>query len=112
MVLITPPGQRRRHMITVAPTSMLHERMALTRREALAHLSALLATPFVRWPERLIDPLAGTIAEYQAGRVRRDWTAAEVTAQSLERCSAWNATLHAVDQLSAGALDDARASDA
>ena len=89
-----------------------NERMSLTRREALARLSALLAIPLVRWPERLADPLAGTIVEYQAGRARRDWTAAEVTARALERCTAWNATLHAIDQLSGTALDEARASDA
>ena len=86
--------------------------MSLTRREALARLSALLAIPLVRWPERLADPLAGTIIEYQAGRARRDWSAAEVTSAALERCAAWNGTLHAVDQLSTTALDDARASDA
>jgi aspartyl-tRNA(Asn)/glutamyl-tRNA(Gln) amidotransferase subunit A len=86
--------------------------MSLTRRDALARLSALLAIPLVRWPERLADPLAGTIADYQAGRARRDWTAAEVTARAFERCSEWNGTLHAVDRLSNTALDEARASDA
>ncbi|MEP6622423.1 MAG: amidase [bacterium] len=85
--------------------------MTLTRREALVRLSALLAVPLIRWPERLADPLAGTVVEYQAGRVRGDWTAAEVTARALDRCNKWNATLHAVDQLSATALADARASD-
>ena len=86
--------------------------MSLTRRDALARLSALLAIPLVRWPERLADPLAGTIVEYQAGRARRDWTAVDVTTSALERCAAWNGTLHAIDQLSTTALDEARASDA
>ena len=86
--------------------------LTLTRREALARLSALLAIPLVRWPERLADPLVGTIVEYQAGRARRDWTAVEVTTRALERCTAWNGTLHAIDQLSSTALDEARASDA
>ena len=86
--------------------------MSLTRREALVRLSALLGAPFIRWPERLADPLAGTIIEYQAGRARRDWTAAEVTSAALARCTAWNGTLHAIDQLSSTALADARASDA
>ncbi|MEO5818490.1 MAG: amidase [Gemmatimonadaceae bacterium] len=86
--------------------------MSLTRREALAHLSALLAVPLVRWPERLADPLAGTIAEFQAGRVRRDWTSVEVTKRALDRCSALNGSLYLLDQLSTTALDDARASDA
>jgi aspartyl-tRNA(Asn)/glutamyl-tRNA(Gln) amidotransferase subunit A len=85
--------------------------MTLSRREAIRELSALLAVPLVRWPLRIADPLAGTIVEYQAGRVRRDWTAAEVTKQALDRCSAWNATLHAIDELSATAMDDARSSD-
>jgi aspartyl-tRNA(Asn)/glutamyl-tRNA(Gln) amidotransferase subunit A len=86
--------------------------MSLSRREALAELSALFALPFIRWPERLSDPLAGTIVEYQAGRARRDWTAAQVTKEAIDRAHAWNGTLHAIDQLSAGAVDDARASDA
>ncbi|HEY8309648.1 MAG TPA: amidase family protein, partial [Gemmatimonadaceae bacterium] len=93
--------------------------MPPTRREALAQLSALFAIPFLRWPEHflgaftssLTDPLAGTIAEYQAGRLRGNWTALEVTRQALDRCSSWNDTLHAIDQLSHTALDDARASD-
>ena len=86
--------------------------MPLTRREALARLSALLAVPMIRWPERLADPLTGTIVDYQAGRIRRDWTAAEVAKRALDRASALNGTLHLMDQLSATALDDARASDA
>ena len=86
--------------------------MPITRREALRDLSALFAVPFVRWPERLADPLAGTIVEYQAGRARGDWTAAQVTKQALDRSHAWNGTLHAIDVLSATAMDEARASDA
>ncbi|MDQ2665716.1 MAG: amidase [Gemmatimonadota bacterium] len=86
--------------------------MQLTRREALARLSALLAVPMLRWPARLADPLTGTIVDYQAGRVRRDWTAAEVTQRALERGEALNGALHLIDELSATALDDARASDA
>ncbi|MEO8333966.1 MAG: amidase [bacterium] len=85
--------------------------MTLTRRDALVRLSALLAVPLVRWPERLADPLAGTIVEFQAGRLRRDWTSLEVTRHALDRCMALNGSLHLLDQLSATALDDARASD-
>ena len=84
----------------------------ISRREALRELGALFAIPFIRWPERLSDPLAGTIIEYQAGRARGDWTAAQVIQEALDRCNAWNGTLHAVDQLSATALDEARESDA
>jgi Asp-tRNA(Asn)/Glu-tRNA(Gln) amidotransferase A subunit family amidase len=86
--------------------------MPLSRREALRELSALFAIPFVRWPARFADPLAGTIVEYQAGRARRDWTAAEVTKQALDRANMWNGALHAIDLLSSTAMDDARASDA
>ncbi len=85
--------------------------MSPTRREALVELSALLAIPLIRWPARLADPLAGTIAEYQAGRARGDWSAAEVTKQALDRCNALNGWLRAIDELSPTAMDDARASD-
>ena len=85
--------------------------MSLSRRDALRELSALFAIPFVRWPERLADPLAGTIVEYQAGRVRGDWSAADVTKQALDRIGAWNHTLRAIDQVCATAMDEARASD-
>lgn len=84
----------------------------ISRREALRELSALFAIPLIRWPERLADPLAGTIAEYQAGRARRDWTAVEVTRRALESARTWGATLRAIDELSKTALDDAAASDA
>ncbi len=87
-------------------------RMSPTRRDALAQLSALLAMPLLQWPELIADPLAGTIAEYQAGRVRGAWTAVEVTARAIERCSQANATLRAIDLLSPTALDEARTSDA
>jgi aspartyl-tRNA(Asn)/glutamyl-tRNA(Gln) amidotransferase subunit A len=86
--------------------------MSPTRREALVELSALLAIPLVRWPERLADPLTGSIADYQAGRARRDWSAAEVTKQAIDRANAWNGWLRAIDELSPVAMDDARASDA
>jgi len=85
--------------------------MRVSRREALRDLSALLAIPLVRWPALVADPLAGTIVEYQAGRARHAWTAAEITQQALDRCSSWNATLHAIDEVAATAMDDARASD-
>src|SRR5437773_9654102 len=84
----------------------------VSRREALRELGALFAIPFIRWPERLSDPLAGTIVEYQAGRARGDWSAAQVTKEALDRANAWNGILHNVDELSKTALDDARASDA
>ncbi len=85
--------------------------MPLSRRAALRELSALFAIPFMRWPERLVEPLDGTIVDYQAGRARGDWTSAGVTRQALDRAGAWNGTLHAVDQLSATAMNEARESD-
>ncbi len=85
--------------------------MAPSRRDALVQLGALFAIPFVEWPASVTDPLNGTIAEYQAGRLRGTWTAVEVTTNALDRCTSWGRALHAIDQLSATALDDARASD-
>ena len=87
-------------------------RTSLTRREVLVRLSALIVVPLIRWPNRVADPLTGTIVDYQAGRIRRDWTAAEVTKRALDRASSLNGNLHLIDQLSTTALDDARASDA
>ena len=86
--------------------------MSPTRREALAQLSALLAIPIAGWPHRADDPLAGTIAQFQAGRLRGDFSAAEVTTTALARCRADNGVLRAIDQLAPTALDEARASDA
>jgi Asp-tRNA(Asn)/Glu-tRNA(Gln) amidotransferase A subunit family amidase len=83
----------------------------ISRREALRELGALFAIPFIRWPEALTDPLAGTIFDYQAGRSRGDWSAAQVTKEALHRCNAWNGTLHAIDRLSHTAIDDASDSD-
>ncbi|MFL5569242.1 MAG: amidase family protein, partial [Gemmatimonadaceae bacterium] len=83
----------------------------ISRREALLDLSALFAIPLIRWPDRLSDPLAGTIAEYQAGRARGDWSAADVTKEALARASTWNGTVHAIDHLAPTAMDEARASD-
>ena len=86
--------------------------MLLSRRDALRELSALFAVSFVRWPAYRADPLAGTIVEFQAGRARRVWSAAEVVGQAIARGQAWNGTLHAVDQWSPTAMDEARSSDA
>lgn len=57
------------------------------------------------------DPLAGTIAQYQAGRLRGDWSAVEVTTRALQRARANNATLRAIDLFSETAITEARASD-
>ena len=84
----------------------------ISRREALREFGALFAVPFIRWPERLSDPLAGTIFDYQAGRARGDWSAAQVTKEALYRCNAWNGTLHAIDRLSHTTMDEASDSDA
>ncbi len=86
--------------------------MSISRREALRELSALFAIPFIEWPALLADPLAGTIAEYQGGRARREWTAAQITRQALDRAHASDGTLHAIDMFSRTAMDEARASDA
>lgn len=85
--------------------------MPLSRREALGRLSALFAVPLLRWPAPASDPLTGTILEFQAGRARGEWTAAEVTQKAIDRSLAWNRILHSTDLLSDTALADARASD-
>ncbi|MGV3710510.1 MAG: amidase [Gemmatimonas sp.] len=86
--------------------------MPLTRREALLQLSALMGAPFVAWPQVAADPLAGTVAEFQAGRLRGDWTALEIATRAVERAQSLNTRLHAVDLFCETALDEARASDA
>src|SRR5438045_583248 len=86
--------------------------MSPTRREALAQLAALVALPRAARVSFAPDPLDGTIAEYQAGRRRGLWTAAEVTARALERCRTEGMRWHAIDMLSPTALAEARAADA
>src|SRR2546430_9451860 len=81
----------------------------VSRREALRELGALFAIPFIRWPERLSDPLAGTIIDYQAGRARGDWTAAKVTREAVDRIHAGNGTLQAIALWTPTALHEARA---
>lgn len=86
--------------------------MPPTRREVLAQLAALAVLPRSAWARGDHDPLDGTIADYQAGRRRGAWTAAEVTARALERCRADGMRWRAIDALSDTALADARAADA
>ncbi len=90
--------------------------MPPSRREVLFQLAALAVLPRLRFPMSDPspdgDPLDGTIADYQAGRRRGRWTAAAVTAHALERCRTDGARWHAIDQLAATALADARAADA
>jgi Asp-tRNA(Asn)/Glu-tRNA(Gln) amidotransferase A subunit family amidase len=86
--------------------------MSPTRREALAQLAALVALPLPKWAAMSQDPLAGTIAEYQAGRRRGAWTATEVTARALDRCRTDGQAWRAIDALAETAPADARAADA
>jgi Asp-tRNA(Asn)/Glu-tRNA(Gln) amidotransferase A subunit family amidase len=88
--------------------------MSLTRRQALVQLAGLAALPSLsRWNVSFADdPLDGTIAAYQLGRRRGEWTAVEVTTRALERCRTDGTRLRAIDALATTALDDARASDA
>ena len=85
--------------------------MAPTRREALVQLAALAALPLTRWTYTATNPLEGTIAEYQAGRQRGMWNAAEVTSLAIERCRADGMRWHAIDALSSSAIAEARAAD-
>jgi len=86
--------------------------MSPTRREALAQLAALVALPLPKWASIGNDPLDGTIADYQAGRRRGAWTAAEVTARALDRCRAEGQAWRAIDALADTAFAEARAADA
>lgn len=86
--------------------------MAPTRREALAHLAALVALPLPAWVSAGRDPLDGTIAEYQAGRQRGLWSAAEVTARALDRCRTEGHAWRAIDALADTAPAEAHAADA
>ena len=104
--------------------------MLFNRREALAQLAALVSLPLAGrgslWPwgqiPQVSDPLArrdhsftspldGTIAEYQAGRARGQWTAARITAEALERCHAEGMRWRAIDQLATNLVAIARQSD-
>jgi Asp-tRNA(Asn)/Glu-tRNA(Gln) amidotransferase A subunit family amidase len=85
--------------------------MPPTRREVVVQLAALTALPFTRWTSVATDPLEGTIADYQAGRRRGDWTAAEVTAHALERCRSDGMRWRAIDALADSAVAEARAAD-
>lgn len=86
--------------------------MSLTRREALHALSALFAMPMLRWPDQPTDPLTGTILQFQAGRARGEWTAAQLTQAAIDRSYAWNRVLHSTDLLADTAMAEAIASDA
>jgi Asp-tRNA(Asn)/Glu-tRNA(Gln) amidotransferase A subunit family amidase len=78
----------------------------------LTQLAALAGLPLAVRLRTDQDPLDGTIAEYQAGRRRGAWTAAQVTARALDRCRGDGARWRAIDVLSPTALDEARAADA
>jgi Asp-tRNA(Asn)/Glu-tRNA(Gln) amidotransferase A subunit family amidase len=89
--------------------------MSITRREAIARLTALVALPAARWqlPRTAGDPLDGTIRELQDGRVRGDWTFEEITRRALERCTSQGQRLRAIDTLTADrAIVTARNADA
>ena len=89
--------------------------MSISRRDAVARLAALTAAlPLARRAGfTAADPLDGTIADYQAGRRRGAWTAAEVTARALDRCRTDRRAV-ARDRRARRdiALDEARAADA
>jgi Asp-tRNA(Asn)/Glu-tRNA(Gln) amidotransferase A subunit family amidase len=85
--------------------------MSPTRREALIQLAALAVLPMPEWTSVAADPLDGTIADYQAGRRRGEWTASDVTARALDRCRADGMAWRAIDALADTAPADARAAD-
>ena len=93
-----------------------------TRREVLAQLAALTLAPLGCWGLRssglrgqeavAADPLDGTIAAYQAGRARGQWTAVEVTQRALARCNSEGRSWRAIDTLAITAIAEARGADA
>ncbi|HEY0972139.1 MAG TPA: amidase [Gemmatimonadales bacterium] len=86
--------------------------MSPTRREAILQIAALAMLPLPRWTFTATDPLDGTVADYQAGRRRGEWTAAQVTARALERCRADGMRWRAIDALADdAAMAEARAAD-
>jgi Asp-tRNA(Asn)/Glu-tRNA(Gln) amidotransferase A subunit family amidase len=85
--------------------------MSPTRREVLIQLAALAVLPLPEWTSLAVDPLDGTIADYQEGRRRGEWTAADVTARALDRCRADGMSWRAIDALADTAPADARAAD-
>jgi len=85
--------------------------MSQTRREVLAQLAALVVLPHLPRLRMDQDPLDGTVADYQAGRRRGAWSAAEVTERALERCRTDGRAWRAIDALAATAIADARAAD-
>jgi Asp-tRNA(Asn)/Glu-tRNA(Gln) amidotransferase A subunit family amidase len=89
--------------------------LSITRREAIAQLAALVAARRIATRRAVgvaADPLDGTVAEYQAGRKRGDWSALDVTVRALERCRIDGARYHAIDALSASAIAEAGEADA
>jgi Asp-tRNA(Asn)/Glu-tRNA(Gln) amidotransferase A subunit family amidase len=87
----------------------------ISRRDALAQIAAIAASaavPRSAWTFAPSGPLDGTIAEYLSGLRARRWSAVEITTQAVERCRTDGARWHAIDVLSATAMDDARAADA
>lgn len=85
--------------------------MSPTRREAIKTLAVLSALPLRRWATTAVDPLDGSISAYQAGRLLKTWSAAEVTQHALERCRTVGAKYRAIDALAESAMAAARASD-
>lgn len=86
--------------------------MSLSRREAVARLAALVAVGKIDLTISLGDPLTGTISEFQEGRRRGEWSAADVTQRALERCRVEGMHWRAIDALSTTAMAEARAADA
>jgi Asp-tRNA(Asn)/Glu-tRNA(Gln) amidotransferase A subunit family amidase len=91
--------------------------MSCSRREALAALGALLATPSLSAAlahaddTQIMDVLLTTAPAFQAGRLRGEWTAEQVVRTALDRCNSLGTSWRAIDVLSSTALADARASD-
>jgi Asp-tRNA(Asn)/Glu-tRNA(Gln) amidotransferase A subunit family amidase len=84
----------------------------LSRRELLLQCAAWFGSYTVSRQVSAADsPLQGTIADYQRGRVRGEWSAEEVVRSALDRSAAAGDRFRAIAVLAPDALDAARASD-
>jgi Asp-tRNA(Asn)/Glu-tRNA(Gln) amidotransferase A subunit family amidase len=91
--------------------------MSLSRRDAIAALGALLATPTLSAAlahadkTQPADLLLGSAPAFQAARRRSELTAEQIVRRALDRCNSLGTSWRAIDLISSSAVADARASD-
>jgi Asp-tRNA(Asn)/Glu-tRNA(Gln) amidotransferase A subunit family amidase len=86
--------------------------MSPSRRDVVLQLASWFgAHTLLRRSVTAPHPLLGTIADYQLGRARGEWSAEEITRAALDRSAAAGDRFRAIAVLAPDALDTARASD-